>query len=344
MKYQFANSYGQEQAVAHLQNALRTGRISQAYILCGERGSGRRQLAMSFAKALQCRHRREVNGLIEACGVCHSCRQTESGNQPDILTVVPEKETKSGGLLVDDARHVKDDVLIRPYSSEWKIYIIPEADRMNTQAQNALLKTLEEPPGYIVMLLLAESLEGFLPTVLSRCVTLRLVPVPEELIAEHLVKAGTEQERAQLCARLSHGNPGRAAAYAADDAIWQFRMEAVSFLTRLWQRDAREILAFTGKLSDTEADLALDLCEDWARDLAVLCSTKRRDALILPDAEEELTRVAAGARPTDVELALSACSLARRRLAANGSRGQILEMLLLSLRGIQTRAGRAAWE
>lgn len=343
MKDRFANLYGQEAAVGHLQNALRTGRISQVYILCGEEGSGRMQLAMCFAKTLQCHHRREQDGLLEACGECHSCRQAESGNHPDIIPVYPQKESRTGALLVDDARLIKDDVMIRPYSSDWKIYIIPHADRMNQQAQNALLKTLEEPPSYAVLILLAESTEGFLPTVLSRCVLLRLHPVEEEQIAAHLTQDGTDQERALLCARLSHGNPGRAAALAQDEEKWTFRNVCTDLLLRLPSEGTLEFTQFAAGITPEQTEQFLDVAESWIRDLAVLRSAGSREKLIFEDHRDDLETSAGRLGLREIQMAFSACSMARARIYASrhaaGSDAQILEMLLLSLRTALRRTG-----
>ena len=131
-----------------LLSAVQADAVSHAYILNGERGSGKRLLANLFAMSLQCQNRAEDG---EACGKCQSCKQAQSGNQPDIIKVTHEKPNT---ISVDDIRtQVNNDIVIKPYSSKYKIYIIPEADLMSAQAQNALLKTIEEPPEYAVIML-----------------------------------------------------------------------------------------------------------------------------------------------------------------------------------------------
>ena len=130
----FSGIIGHEQIIQHLQNAIRLNKVSHAYILDGEEGSGKMLLASAFAQTLQC----EQKGT-DACGKCHSCIQAESRNQPDIIRVTHEKP---GSIGVDDIRdQLCSDILIRPYSSPWKIYIVDEAEKMTVQAQNALLKT-----------------------------------------------------------------------------------------------------------------------------------------------------------------------------------------------------------
>ena len=126
-------------------------------------------LANLFSMSLKCQNREE-NG--DACGKCQSCRQAVSGNQPDIIRVTHEKPNT---ISVDDIREqVNNDIVIKPYSSKYKIYIIPDADMMSVQAQNALLKTIEEPPEYAVIMLLTENAEILLPTIRSRCVMIKL--------------------------------------------------------------------------------------------------------------------------------------------------------------------------
>lgn len=328
----FQDIIGQKEAIAHLQNALRTGEISHAYIISGEKGSGRRELAAAFAATLQCTDRQEADGLLEPCGHCHSCLQSQTLNQPDIITVLPQKENKSGALQVDDARRLRDDVQIKPYSSEWKVYIVPNADRMNVQAQNALLKTLEEPPAYAVILLLAEGTEGFPPTVLSRCITLRLHPVEESLITIELEQSGISHESAILAARLSHGNPGRAKRMAEDEEFLAFREQAVNLLKKVPVTDTYTFLQAAGTFTGEKFDAFIDLGESWLRDLLMVKSTGRVDNLIFQDESVYIKNAADILSFAQLQAAADAFDLAHRRRNANGNDTQILEMLLLSLR------------
>ena len=150
-------------------------------------------LASAFAQTLQCE-----KGGVEPCGTCHSCVQAQSLNQPDIIRVTHEKPNSIG---VDDIRdQLCSDILIRPYSSPWKIYIVDEAEKMTVQAQNALLKTIEEPPAYGMVLLLTENSQSFLPTILSRCVTLKLRPVKDEQIRKYLMEELRCRITRQTCA------------------------------------------------------------------------------------------------------------------------------------------------
>ena len=169
---EFKDIVGHKQIIEHLQNAIRMGKISHAYILNGENNAGKMMLAESFATALQCE-----SGDANPCMKCRSCHQSMEHNQPDIIYVTHEKPNI---ISVDDIRHqLNNDIVIKPYSSKYKVYIIDEAEKMNIQAQNALLKTIEEPPSYAVILLLTTNADSFLPTILSRCITLNLKTVKE---------------------------------------------------------------------------------------------------------------------------------------------------------------------
>lgn len=141
--------------------------MSHAYIINGEKGSGKKLLAGIFAQTLQCQEKG-----TEPCMHCQSCLQAQSMNQPDIIRVTHEKPNT---ISVEDIRgQLNGDIQIKPYSSPYKIYIVDEAEKLSPQAQNALLKTIEEPPAYAVILLLTANTGMLLPTILSRCVVLDL--------------------------------------------------------------------------------------------------------------------------------------------------------------------------
>jgi len=356
----FRDIYGQKEIIAHLQNVLRTGRISHAYIISGERGSEKEELARVFATALQCTDRQEENGLIEACGHCRSCIHAEAMDQPDIITIhhIPEKNDKSTTLGVKDIRRMRDDVMIKPYSSNWKVYILPDAEKMTVQAQNALLKTLEEPPAYAVIILLCSGTGNFLPTVLSRCILLKMEPVPDPVLEKMLKEQGTSDERALLCARLSHGNPGRAQELAQSDEFWQFRTKAVTFLNTLDRRDAAEIVEFSAGFADrkktnagerkkAEADGAfrpctedfLDIFQSWLGDILRYKSTGDADGLIFQDSLQYIMDIAGRTAYDRLEGACRALDTAVQRRHAGGNDAQILEMLLLDVREF-LRGGR----
>ena len=201
----FADIVGQEQIKEHLENAINMNKVSHAYIINGERNAGKEFIAKTFAMALQCENRQEY----EPCQECHSCSQAKSGNHPDIIFITHEKP---GTIGVDDIRsQINNDVVIKPYSAPKKIYIINEGEKMTVQAQNALLKTLEEPPEYAVILILTTNMETLLPTILSRCVVLNMKPVRNDQIKKFLMEnMEIPDYKADICVAFARGNLGKA--------------------------------------------------------------------------------------------------------------------------------------
>lgn len=172
-----------------LSGAFRSGKSSHCYLLCGPEGSGKRTLAKILAAALECTE----NPV--PCGRCRQCRKALTGNHPDVITVDdPEKKT----VYVDLIRQLQADAYIRPNEGRHKVYVIPRAQNMNENAQNALLKLIEEPPSYAVFLLLTDNAEKLLPTVRSRCAELRLEPAPKNEALPWLQAQYPEKDRATL--------------------------------------------------------------------------------------------------------------------------------------------------
>ena len=175
----FEEIVGHEQIVTHLKSAMKLGKVSHAYILSGEKGCGKKLLADVFAETLQCE-----KGGTEPCGSCHSCVQAQSGNHPDIIHLMHEKPNS---ISVDDVRtQIVNDVLIKPYSGKYKIYIIDEVHMMTSGAFNALLKTLEEPPEYVIFILATTEAHKIPITILSRCQRYDFKRISIETIAARL--------------------------------------------------------------------------------------------------------------------------------------------------------------
>ena len=200
----FKDILGHEQIKEHFQNAAAIGKVSHAYILSGEAGMGKKTLANAFAMTLLC----EEEGK-EPCMHCHACKQVLSGNHPDLIYVTHEKTASMG---VDDIREqINDTIMVRPYSSQYKIYIVDEAQKMTVQAQNALLKTIEEPPAYAVIMLLTTNPDAFLQTILSRCVQLKLKPLKDSVVKGYLEdKLQVKDVQAEIYSAFARGNLGKA--------------------------------------------------------------------------------------------------------------------------------------
>ena len=323
----FHDIVGQEQIREHLQNALRTRRISHAYIINGERSSGKEFIARVFAMALQCE-----KGGEEPCQECHSCRQALSGNHPDIIRLTHEKPNTIG---VEDIRtKINADMGIKPYQGPYKIYIINEGEKMMPQAQNALLKTLEEPPEYGVILILTSSLETLLPTIQSRCVLLNMKPVSDELVKRYLMETlKVPDYKAEVCTAFARGNIGRAKLLASSEEFDKVKEEAVTLLKYIHEMEIPEIVAAIKKISEYQFDVSdyLDILSIWYRDVLMFKAMNDANHLIFREEIQYIKKVADRSSYEGIETIINALDKAKARLAANVNFDLTMQLLLLTV-------------
>ncbi len=323
----FRDIIGQEQIREHLQNALSTGKISHAYIINGEKSSGKEFIAKVFAMALQCDEEGD-----EPCQKCHSCRQALSGNHPDIIYVTHEKPNAIG---VDDIRaQVNNDVAIKPYSGPYKVYIMNEAEKMTPQAQNAILKTLEEPPAYAVFLLLTSNVDSLLPTIISRCVVLNMKPVPDELVKKYLMEQMQVPDyKAEVCVAFARGNVGKAKALASSEDFENVKSEALSLLKYIRDMELNEIIAAIKKIMEYKLEINdyLDICAIWYRDVLLFKATNDVNHLIFREEIQTIRKTAQRSSYEGIETVIEALEKAKKRLDANVNFELTMELLMLTI-------------
>lgn len=324
----FQDIIGQEQIKEHLQNAISTGKISHAYIINGERFAGKEFIARIFAMALQC----EAAGA-KPCQECHSCKQALSWNQPDIIRVTHEKP---GSIGVDDIRgQINGDIAIKPYNSPYKIYIVNEAEKMTVQAQNALLKTLEEPPAYAVILLLTTNVNSLLQTILSRCVILNMKPVSDQLVKAYLMQEMQVPDyKAEVCVAFARGNIGKARQLAASEDFDKVKEEALSLLKYVHEMDITEMIAAIKKVSEYKFDVNdyLEILTIWYRDVLLFKATSDANHLVFKEEIQSIRRVAGRTSYEGIETVIQALAKARNRLDANVNFELTMELLLLEMK------------
>lgn len=323
----FQDILGQEQIKEHLQNVLSTGKVSHAYIINGERSSGKEFVARVFAMALQCE-----KGGTEPCEECRSCRQALSDNHPDIIFVTHEKPNT---ISVNDIRsQVNGDVAVRPYSGRYKVYIVNEAEKMGVEAQNALLKTLEEPPEYVVILLLTSNVNILLPTILSRCVVLNMKPVPDEAVRRFLcTQMQIPDYKAEVCVAFARGNIGKAKALASSEDFDKVKAEALSLLKYIQEMDLNEIVSAVKKITEYKLDVGdyLDICVIWYRDALLFKATSDVNHLIFREEVQALRRTAQRSSYEGIENIIKALDTAKKRLDANVNFELVMELLMLTI-------------
>lgn len=324
----FKDVVGHKDIIAYIQNAVKSGNVSHAYIMNGERGTGKKLLAKLFAMTLQC----EKKGS-DPCNTCHSCKQAESDNHPDIIYVTHEKPNT---IQVDDIRNqINNTIDIRPYQGPYKIYIIAHAELMTVQAQNALLKTLEEPPEYAVIMLLTENAESLLPTIKSRCVMLKLRNIKDTLIRKYLMEVlKVPDYKADMCTAFAQGNLGRAITLANSDKFNELKDDVIQLLKYIHEMEISEIIAAVNSASKYKLDIEdfLNIIMAWYRDVLMYKATKDLDRLIFKDQIQFIKNQARVSSYEGIELILDSLEKAKARIKANVNLELTLELLFLTIK------------
>lgn len=324
----FKDVIGHKDIIDYVQNAVNANKVSHAYILNGERGSGKKLLANLFARTLLCE-----NSNTEPCNQCTSCKQAENDNHPDIIRVTHEKPNS---ISIDEIRtQVNNDMMIKPYSSEYKVYIIPDADKMTEQAQNAILKTIEEPPAYAVLILLTENADSLLATIQSRCVMLKLRNVRDALVKAYLMQQMQVPEyQAQVCAAFAQGNIGKAIMLATSEHFNEIKDEATQLLKRVNDMDISEITTSVKRISNYKIDIIdyFDVISIWYRDVLIYKATKNIERVVFQDQMDYIEERAMKSSYEGIEIILTAIEKAKSRLRANVNFDLTLELLLLTIK------------
>jgi len=236
---QLAALKGQQRVVDTLQRSISAHRVAHAYLFEGPDGCGRRTTALALIQALFCKE--PVNG--DACTRCSSCRKLASGNHPDLHSMTPLPDKRD--ISIEQIRELQQILSLRPFEANRKACLIEPAERMNEKSANALLKTLEEPPGHAIIILLTNQADLLLATIRSRCQHLRFSPLDDGTVAELLIKQGMDAAKAAELAPLAEGNMERATA-----------LEEASDAAR-----RQELLALLGNISSKKIATVFDTAE-----------------------------------------------------------------------------------
>ena len=324
----FNDIIGHEEIIRHLKNAIQTEKVSHSYIFTGDPGSGKKLLAGTYAMTLQCEE-----GGIEPCGHCDSCKKALGKNHPDIIMVNHEKP---GTISIDEIREqVIHDVAIKPYSSPHKVYIIPDAEMMTVQAQNALLKTIEEPPEYAVIMLLTSNVDALLPTIQSRCVRLDLKVVDDSLVKKYLMeRLHVPDYQAEIDASYAHGSIGRAKQVATSQEFADMTANALKILK---YANSMEVYELTEAIKTLTADKNnindyLDIFQFWFRDVLMFKATREIDNLVFKQEINFIREQASERSYENIEKILEALEKTKVRLRANVNLELALELLFLTIR------------
>ncbi|MBN1206032.1 MAG: DNA polymerase III subunit delta' [Myxococcaceae bacterium] len=334
-----ATVVGQPRAIDALQAALRSGAVHHAYLFAGPEGVGKELAAVGLAQALTCPEQPEVG-----CGTCASCLRVAKGLHPDVTWVMPDEErvarglagrsdftgTPSRDLRVEQIRQLQERLALRGLESRRKVALIVSAHRMNDQAQNAFLKTLEEPPAETTLILIAASMDRLLPTIRSRCSKVYFGPLPVELVAQRVQQERRlDPQTAALAAVMAGGSLGRALSLDVEGLAR--RKEILTRFEALRPEELLPVLRFAEEYggSREDAEQALMLLSLWTRDVALMKAGA--EGLANLDLKELARETAARTPEAELHRRSALIDRAQAALQRNGSPRLQLERMLLEL-------------
>jgi len=265
--------YGHDWAVAHLQQSMAHERIRHGYLLVGAESVGKETLARQFAMALNC-----TDPDRKPCGQCSACRRIATGNHPDVLYTQRDSETSP--LKIEELRSMMQKLALKPFEARYRIAVFRDFDTAQPRAQDALLKTLEEPAPHAILILLAKSLEPVLPTITSRSQVIHLRPAAVHTVYETLTEIfNADEDRAQLLAHLSAGRIGWAISALHNEEVLGQRAGAFELLINILGMTRVERFKLSDDLSKDKAAL-ITLLELWLsfwRDVFLLAENSGLD-------------------------------------------------------------------
>ncbi|MBO5389479.1 MAG: DNA polymerase III subunit delta [Lachnospiraceae bacterium] len=324
----FKSIVGHEDIIKHFKRSIEIGKVGHAYIINGEVDSGKKMLAGAFAKTLNCEE-----GGTEPCDSCKSCIQFEAGSHPDIIMCTHENPNL---FSVKEVREqIVGTITTKPYRYKYKVYIVPDAHLMNLEAQNALLKSIEEPPEYAVIILLSANIDKLLPTVLSRCMVLNTKPIRERDMLQYLVKdMGLSEDRAYFCLDFAQGNLGKAIRLANNDEYVQVIDSVVSVMKKIHTMDVEDLAWAMSSIEKFKLsiDNYMDLMMMWYRDALMLKVTGQPDKLMFKSEYTTMRKQAGLMSYEDIENKINAIATAKKRLDVNANFDVTMELLLLTLK------------
>ncbi|MFI3175015.1 MAG: hypothetical protein R3Y53_07460 [Bacillota bacterium] len=318
---------GNTTLIFSLKSMIATGNLSHGYLVLGDFGVGKKTIVHAFVKAILCENH-------TGCGACKSCLTLAHNNHPDVIYVARNLEKASVG--VDEIRTEIIDTLYRkPYASEKKIYIIEEGDKVTPQGQNALLKSLEEPPEYAMFFIIGTDRNAFLQTVRSRMMELQVKPLPDATLQSYLeILPESKRTDVSLIANFARGSLGQALSLLQEGHVYEVREALVADLVVLPSLPLGRALLLAKKWGDAykDEDSFFYIIELWYHDLYVARTTKETTHLAQKDKAEEIFKTAYFYSLKELEEKYEAVLLAQKRQFQKANFRLNLEVMLLKLK------------
>ncbi len=315
----FKDVIGHNQVIKNLKNAISSGRIANAYIFSGPTEIGKEFTAINFAKALNC-----LDVSDDSCDRCISCKKIENGNHPDVRQIKPEG-TK---LKIDQMRFLQKQGNYRAVEGKYKIYIISESEKMTQQAANSLLKILEEPPGAMILILITSEYNAILPTIRSRCQSVKFSLIPLNILKDELIKRfEIDEPKAKLLAIASQGKVGKAIKLLnTTEKIIQSDLN-LSFLIN---KDIKSLLQVFKRSEDfSKSQDYLEILINWYRDLLLVKQGCGEDLLLNNDKRNELEKIAKTISDNQIEKLIKLILRAQNLIQRNVNPILAMEVMML---------------
>lgn len=322
----FSEIPGQERAKAILQNGLRTDNIAHAYLFSGPEGTGRKKMALALAKALLC-----VEKGDDSCGQCVECRKVEHGNHPNLYWIEPD----GAAIKIEQIRELQKQFSYRAVSSQIRIYIISQADRMTIQAANSLLKFLEEPLSPTVAILVADNGQALLPTIQSRAQGVPFSSLPPSQLADTLIKEGVSPEIALSAAHLTAGLEN---ARKITQANWfaETRNVMIQLMKDALSHTPSALLGIQRQVMKADVadhmDTLFDLIILWLKDM-IHATYRYEEKIVHIDQKAWLSQQALSRNPQHWVICLEQAVEAKKRLRAHANPQLVLEHFILQVKG-----------
>ena len=256
----FEKIKGQEFAKKYMTNSIKKGKVNHAYMFEGIEGIGKETFAEELSKILL-----ETDHLE---------------NAPDCIRIKPD----GNSIKIAQIRNLQSDIIIKPHK-KYKIYIIDKSEKMTTEAQNALLKTLEEPPEYAIIILVANNKESLLPTIRSRCEIIKFTPIPFMEVKNYLISQGVESNRANLLSSFSRGSMKKALELSSSNEFYEMKENVLKYIETILNKSMVEILDIPGDMEQYKADIItiLDMMINYFRDIMICKENVDKDMIINAD-------------------------------------------------------------
>lgn len=277
----FNSIVGQKDIIESLKNAITEERVGHAYMLAGPHGIGKRLLALTFAKILLCESPKDG----KCCGVCMQCKMQKSGTSPDLYVI----DTDEQSIGVDEIRDLQSDIVIKPAYSKRKVYVIADCDKMTVQAQNCLLKTLEEPPRYATILLTASNMGVILETIHSRTIHYNMKKNTNKEVYDYLVNNyGGKLDNTEFIAAFSDGIIGTAIEAAESSDFLMLRENVIQVLLKLCSKKMLDIFKACDFFEKNKTDIEniLNIMLLFYRDMLIAKVSREENMLINSDKKD----------------------------------------------------------